>query len=470
MNKLAMVCLVVLGGGVVVVPIAARTRRDDAIRANVYVGNVALGGLAPEAAQLTLRQWWEDARRKKLVLRAEGSKAALPQLTPTMLGVGLDDKATVAQLPLEGILPGGEAMKTTFQPIFVKVGDPDPSLAQALAKSGSIHEARAVWRKGTVVRTKEGSSQTLDASSVADKTIEILEKGKNTVTVDLKEAPKHVADEDLKKITHVISTFSTRFSAGNRPRSSNIKLASSFFNGQVLMPGDRISYNGTVGRRTLQRGFKVAGVYIDGKHDTGVGGGICQVSTTLYNAALFADMKILQRRNHSLPVPYVPLGRDATVDWGNIDLAFENTSDAPVALESAYTPGRLTFRFLGPKPDADRKIEIEGTGVRISPGRTVTKRDSSIPSGVRRVESGGGNARSVSTYRIVKDGGKVVRRDSLGTSYYNGSPRIIIVGTGARPKPVAPPVAPPPAATASSSAPTGSIPPTEPAQTAPLPR
>ncbi|RYG39000.1 hypothetical protein EON81_02185 [bacterium] len=465
MKKIAMVSLVAVGSGAVVFPLAGAAHREETIQANVFVNEVAVGGLSPQAASLKLRQWWEGARKTKLEVKAEGKSIKLPALTPTMLGVGLDDTETVRQLPLAGLMAIGEPERTDFEPVFKKVGEPDKSLAASLTKAAVTRPAKAVWRKGAVVRTEEGGSLTLDASSVAERTIAVLESGEKTVSVALISAKKHVSDEDLKRVSHVVSTFTTKFSAGNRPRSSNIKLAASFFNGQVLMPGDRISYNETVGQRTIRRGFKEAGVYVDGRHDTGVGGGICQVSTTLYNAALFADLKIVRRRNHSLPVPYVPLGRDATVDWGNIDLVLENSSDGPIAVESAYTPGKLTFRVLGPEPEKGKVVKIEGTGVSFSPGRVITKRSAALPKGTTRVEESGGTAKSVSTFRVVMKDGKPVRRDSLGRSFYGGSPRVIVVGT-ANPKPK---VVPPPTAPASATALTPAAPVDGPAQTAPLP-
>ncbi len=220
------------------------------------------------------------------------------------------------------------------------------------------------YSKGAILVRKERANLVLDAAKLQKAVQEMLPKLEPT-PVPIIEGKKRVPDEELAKVKEVVSEYTTRFSAGNRPRSSNIQLAASFFNGQVLMPGDKLSYNDTVGRRTIKRGFKVAGVYINGKHDTGVGGGICQVSTTLYNAALFANLGIPQRQNHSLPVPYVPLGRDATVDFGNIDLVLQNTTDAPIAVVSTYTPGALTFRILGQK--------VPGQQVTVSQGRVSTR-------------------------------------------------------------------------------------------------
>ncbi len=171
----------------------------------------------------------------------------------------------------------------------------------------------------------------------------------------------------------------------------------------------------------------MAGVYKKGKHDVDVGGGICQVSTTLYNAALFANLKILQRHNHSMPVPYVPPGQDATVDYGALDLAIENNTASSIAICSEYHPGRLTFRILG-KRDPGMKVKIESTGKqRWDPGTQLIS-DPTLPAGQKKVIDKGAAGESVKTYRVVYREGKEVRRESLGTSYYKGGQKIVAVG------------------------------------------
>ena len=209
------------------------------------------------------------------------------------------------------------------------------------------------------------------------------------------------------------------------------------------MPGESLSFNGTVGRRTERAGFKLAGVYKAGKHDVGIGGGICQVSTTLYNASLFANLKIRQRSNHSLPVAYVPLGRDATVDYGSLDLVVENDTDAPMGVVNTYRPGRLTFRILG-KKDPSLKVKVVQEGGRSwgMPVKTVV--DRRLPAGARRIVEPGSSGHSVSTYRLVYRNGKLVERQALGRSSYGGGTRVVAVGPAAPPRPKAPaPVAPP---------------------------
>jgi vancomycin resistance protein YoaR len=204
------------------------------------------------------------------------------------------------------------------------------------------------------------------------------------------------------------------------------------------MPGETLSFNGIVGRRTLKRGFKLAGVYKNGKHDTGIGGGICQVSTTLYNASLLGNLKIRRRSNHSLPVAYVPLGRDATVDYGNLDLVIENSYTTPLAVVSQYEPGRLTFRLLGKRdPDLEVKITSKPGRTDRQPEEVETVNDPKLPLGVQKIVEPGSIRRSVLTYRKIYRGGRLVETQPLGASYYGGGTKIIAVGTG-KPKPGAP--------------------------------
>ena len=124
-----------------------------------------------------------------------------------------------------------------------------------------------------------------------------------------------------------LGTCTTKFARSNTNRNTNIQLATKACNGYVIQPGATFSFNTVVGQRTKARGYKEAGVYVNGQTDTGVGGGICQVSSTLFNAALESNMTIVARRAHSLPVSYLPRGRDAGVSWGGAELKFKDPYD-----------------------------------------------------------------------------------------------------------------------------------------------
>jgi vancomycin resistance protein YoaR len=283
--------------------------------------------------------------------------------------------------------------------------------------------AKVVYEDGQILVRHEVVPEELDTDQVPLSTMKVLPDGAS-VDLPMRTGTKQVPDEALDKVTDVVSSFSTRFPAYNHPRCSNIRLASSKLRGVILMPGDKFSFNGTVGRRTLRAGFKLAGVYKNGKHDVGIGGGICQVSTTLYNACLLADLKICQRSNHSLPVPYVPLGRDATVDYGDLDLIAQNTYDTPVAIDSHYETGRLTFRILG-KKDPSISVKIIQAHPRSWDASVQTVVDHSLKPGTKRVVEKGSNGHSVTTYRLVFKDGQLIRRELLSHSTYGQQKRVI---------------------------------------------
>lgn len=409
-------------------------RYEETVRPNTKVGTVSVGGLTVPEAQKLLRTWWEQEKLKTLALHIDELEKDLEPARPSQLGVAFDDVATVAVLPKQDFLQDSQAklQKTeydeqSFEPVYKPTGYRPLELIQTIKDLvGTPQPATVRFDKGTIFRTPETTIYRLDEPRLYDLAVAAIKSG-DVLHVPLKVAPKRISDDDLKSIHEVVSEFSTRFSAGNRPRSENIRLASEKIDGVILLPGEKFSFNGTVGRRTKQAGFQEAGVYINGRHDTGIGGGICQVSTTLYNAALYANMAIKRRSNHSMPVPYVPVGRDATVDYGNLDFIFQNSYDHPIAINSQYRPGRLTFRILGTKIPGLR-VRLEQGEHRSFPAPEQRVTDPSLPAGKTRVVEWGSAGHSVQTFRVVIQDGKVVKRQSLGRSYYGASKRVIAVG------------------------------------------
>lgn len=175
--------------------------------------------------------------------------------------------------------------------------------------------------------------------------------GWGQVELVAREVEPEVVTHDLEDLT-LVSTFSTTFSTGQVNRASNIRLAASLIDGTVVAPGGVFSLNQTTGPRTTEIGFLVAPVYSGHDVIMGVGGGVCQIATTIYNAAVGADMKIVERHQHSLPVHYVPWGRDATVSYGAADLRFQNVGEGPVVVRVTVEGGTLTAAVLGHKPPA----------------------------------------------------------------------------------------------------------------------
>lgn len=417
------------------------------------VGPVDVGGLTPEEAKRKLRGWWDSARRSEVEVKFDGIQDSYGKANWSALGLVLDDAASIDQIPLDG-LPGHVARQINlqqpsadFQLVFTHNADRYAALKRFVdSKAKQPAPPRVQWVNGKIYRRYETSTITLNEEAISE-LVQSNYPAATEITLPTTEAPKRIPDEELNRIVEPMATFTTKFSASNRPRSANIKTASGTIDGLVLMPGESFSFNGVVGPRTIAKGYKEAGVYVQGRHDVGVGGGICQVSTTLYNAVLMANLKIDNRLCHSLPVPYVPTGRDATVSYGSADFVFTNTADHPIALDSTYANGSLTFRILGVKVPGQEIVIERGSPSYRSRG-TKFVHDPSLPYGKTKLVDRGGSSIRVNTWRVIKQDGKVIKREDLGTSVYVGAPALYARNMTAKPpapKPAVPagPAGPP---------------------------
>jgi vancomycin resistance protein YoaR len=225
-----------------------------------------------------------------------------------------------------------------------------------------------------------------------------------------------------------MGSYTTRFPGYQVSRNHNIRLAASALDGRILLPGERLSYNQVVGKRTLKHGFRPAPVILYGEKRLGIGGGICQVSSTLFNAALLGELNIVRRANHSIPVNYVPLGRDATVTDTGIDLVIENPHDHPIAIATELGRSSLTIRILG-QPVAGRTVVLktEHSQPKSPPIKRVP--DPTLPVGKQRIIKKGAAGVRVVLWREVYENGVLVKRERVATSVYRAQPRVIAVGT-----------------------------------------
>lgn len=401
-------------------------------RANTRIESLDLGGLTRAEVASKLDTWWQTERERELTLSLPTGQTY--RAPAKRLGLALDPEATITQIEFPGLLssmkeaisgrPEIEKITLKFRPADAETSDLEAFVKRHVPDR---KPARVTYRGGSIKRTPEVAGFKFDSSKLYDTALDAF------LTQDSQPVPlvldtKKVPDSALEQIREVVSEFSTKFSEGKAARSSNIRLAAQKIDGLVLAPGESFSFNGVVGRRTSAAGFRVAGVYKDGKHDVDIGGGICQVSTTLYNAVLFADLKVNKRQNHSMPVPYVPIGRDAAVDYGSIDLKFTNTLDMPIAVNAEVASGKITFRILGIK-DPSLSVKIESAGARSWAVGEKIQPDPSLPAGKRRVIEKGSNGYAISTARVVYRNGKELKREPLGQSHYRGGKRIVVVGT-----------------------------------------
>ena len=200
--------------------------------------------------------------------------------------------------------------------------------------------------------------------------------------------------EDLIKIDTVLGRFETFFNPNNENRCNNIRLAARATNNVILKEGEIFSFNDKIKNSYLSKYFKEATIIINGKKDKGLGGGMCQVSTTIYNAALYSGLKILNTKNHSIPSAYIEKGRDATVSYGYTDLKFTNPYTHPVYIKNIVGNGAITSKIYGCSLDRERIV-------------------------IRMEEEYLKDKITVKTYRLYLDEeNNVMRRELVNTSIY----------------------------------------------------
>ncbi len=227
----------------------------------------------------------------------------------------------------------------------------------------------------------------------------------------------------------MLASFTTRYDASNKDRTTNLRIACQKINNKVVLPGDTFSYNKTLGERTVAAGYKNAKVYENGEVVDGIGGGICQISSTLYNAVLMANMKVTERRNHQFVTSYVPAGRDATVVYGLTDFKFKNTRTYAIKIKASISNGIATVSIYGIKEENEYTTSFETKTISTIPFTVKYVDDATLSSGKEKIKQKGANGLISETYMIKSLNGKVISRELLSRDTYSAMQKIILRGT-----------------------------------------
>ena len=259
----------------------------------------------------------------------------------------------------------------------------------------------------------------------------LLEKKQKEYTIPLKITPaeKTLADLGEEAFPERLSTFQTIYDASNYNRSTNIALASKKINGTIVMPGEKFSFNKVVGKRTLEAGFKEGTAYIGGEVVPDVGGGICQLSSTLYNTALLANLEIVERSNHIFETSYVAASRDATVYWGTLDFVFKNNRSYPIKIVSDSSNGVCKVSIYGIKEKEEYEVVIQSKIISYIPYTTEYEKDANLEEGKEIIEQYGHDGCKSEAYKILKKNGKVVSEKLLSKDTYSAMERKVRIGT-----------------------------------------
>jgi len=266
-----------------------------------------------------------------------------------------------------------------------------------------------------------------------------LAPGRRVVELPVATVHPTVTTSELEALglRRLLGSYTTKFNASNFKRATNVRLGATKIDGVMVAPGTTFAFNDVVGPRTVDRGFLEADVIVNSELVPGVGGGICQVSTTLYNAVLLSGLEITSRMNHSMPVSYVPLGRDATVSYGAIDFRFRNNTRKHVMIKASTAKDTITMKVFGDAPDGmSVSIATEVTET-IEPSQ-IQRVDPTAPSGSSELTEKGAPGYKVSVYRVHKLDGVEQSRELISNDRYKPKPSVLTVGPPAEAPALAP--------------------------------
>lgn len=415
------------------------------------VGDRSLEGLTLDEALETVSAYVDELLARPVILEAGEVSASA---TAGELGVVWSNEAEVTQevsryensnLLERYMMTEDLAQEPVSIPVVTEVspGSVEQFIAAELKDVGQPAQDALIRREnGEFIITPEVTGYEVDVEATSQALREALGQGLEQeirVTAEAKETVPKVTAAQLETIQDVLGTFSTDFSSSGAARSTNLTVGAGKINGHVLMPGETLSGYECLQPFTTANGYKAAASYENGRVVDSIGGGVCQISTTLYNASLLAELEITQRQNHSMTVGYVKPSQDAAIAGTYKDLKVTNPYDTPIYVEG-YTKGRtLTFTIYGQETRPEnRTIRFQSETLQtISPGAPKEVTNASLAPGARvQIQSAHTGLKS-RLWKIVSVDGVEQERTIVSSDTYNASPAIVQVG---------PPVAVPPAA------------------------
>ena len=439
---MAITLLVLLSGGRLAY--AQEVQESHEVPEGVTVNGMELGGMTVTEAEDALQQYMEDVCGGTLTLTLFGEKVSIPYKD---FGMHAEDSTVVQDICQIGT--SGNLIKRYKELADVKSNKAEYTIAfqydhdqlkSKIKEKTDIYNKEAknaslVRHSGEFIITDDVTGQKVDVDATSTEAEKALGEGwdgtsqkLDAVVEETKAA--HTSDE-LKQVTDLLGGYSTDYSSSSENRIANIANGAALIDETVVYPGDTFSFLDHVTPFTAANGYYQATGYSAGRVVPSTGGGICQVSSTMYNAVLRAELEVVERANHGLTVGYVPLGADATVAEGGVDFRFRNNLDAPVYIEAYTYGGEIYVNIYGHETRAsNRSIEFESvTDKTIEPGEDVITKDDSQPEGWQEVTQSAHNGYVASFYKKIYVDGSLQDTVLINTSHYSASPRYITVGT-----------------------------------------
>lgn len=444
MKKLLKVLVPVFVAALTIALVPVTANAEEKIKQGVFIEGIDVSGKTASEAEEAVDEFVRSLDDKMITLEASEGNA----VTVTMGEIGL--KWTNTDVVSEAISIGekGNIVSRYKQKkdlehnsrVFDLIYTIDRTSLEGLmvekctAFDQHAKEASISRVDGQFVVTEGVDGFVIDIAASRDQVANILEKEWDFEDTTVKlvgtvEKPKG-STEDFAKVKDLLGTFTTSYSSSAAARCANVANGCSLINGTILYPGDEFSTYETVKPFTSDNGYQMAGSYLNGMVVDSMGGGICQVSTTLYNAVLRSELEVLERNNHSMVVTYVQVSADAAIaESAGKDFRFKNNTDYPIYIEGITADKKITFNIYGCEyRDSNREVSYENEIIQvIQPDYEKIIADASQGIGYVKVQGVhvGYKAR---LWKIVKENGVEVSREQVNTSNYAMSPRTATVG------------------------------------------
>lgn len=419
-----------LGAGIavcalVVVTLTLRFRASDVICRGVKVASVEVGGLSKDQAGRAVQDWARKQAGRNITLVALDRRwsGALSDM-----GVRIDWQRSIEQAYLLGrsdfslssimcVLTSGGAGKNIAPRVLVDHSRLEKTLrkvAQAVNVPHKDARLKIVDSKLEIQQDVVGLQ--LNEKAALKSVSKGVESGQSIVRLPVIPDQPEVTARDAAGIKTLLASFSTPFNRGKVGRTHNLTLAAKSIDGTIIKPGGVFSVNDTVGPRLAGRGYRIAQIFVKGKLEDGLGGGVCQVSSTLFNAVLLTGLTIKERAPHSQVVPYVTPGRDATVAYGHTDFRFQNSAQHPIGIIADVQGSRLVVQIYGSESDK-KEVSLSTSVVKRFDSGAKTVVDASLPEGHKQVVTKGAQGLQVILHRKFKAADGADASDSFRSTY-----------------------------------------------------
>ena len=419
----------------------------DRIYKNIFIDGVNVGGMTREAAELMLRKEFNPELQDNTITVTAGEHTQVFSFGE--FSARYDFSASVE----EAYQYGKSGSLTERYKIVTALNETPHHIesnrvyvydrSNILQKLEPLRDAINIEPLNASITRKDGQfilsdsqiGRLLNIDITIDLMVAVLDSAQSgSVNAVIDELRPEYETSDLEGVQALIGTFTTKVTPGNNGRNQNIITALSKINDVVLQPGEIFSTNKQFGPMTYANGYREAPVIVAGQLEDGMGGGVCQVSSTLYNAVLFAELEVVERRNHSLKVSYTDWGFDATLAGDYIDFKFKNNIDSPVFIEALLVNGTdVTVNIYGRETrPPSRSISFTNQLVETipPPGAPIETPDPSLPLGERVVRQRATSGFRYRVYKIVYENGIEVDKVVVNTSTYRATRGEVLVGTG----------------------------------------